>query len=103
MQHIYLDNAATTPMAPEVIQTMTDQMQHDFGNASSTHWFGREAHTVMDKSRKVLADSIHAQPGEIVITSGATESNNTAITQTAHANASLGKHIITTAIEHPSV
>ena len=44
MQHIYLDNAATTPMAPEVIQTMTDQMQHDFGNASSTHWFGREAH-----------------------------------------------------------
>ena len=103
MQHIYLDNAATTPMAPEVIQTMTDQMQHDFGNASSTHWFGREAHTVMDKSRKVLADSIHAQPGEIVITSGATESNNTAITQTAHARASLGKHIITTAIEHPSV
>ena len=103
MQHVYLDNAATTPMAPEVIQTMMDQMEHDFGNASSTHWFGRTAHTVMDKSRKVLADAIHAQPGNMVITSGATESNNTAITQTAHTRASLGKHIITTAIEHPSV
>ncbi|MDN6432990.1 MAG: cysteine desulfurase, partial [Lacticaseibacillus paracasei] len=103
MQHVYLDNAATTPMAPEVIQTMMDQMEHDFGNASSTHWFGRTAHTVMDKSRKILADAIHAQPGNMVITSGATESNNTAITQTAHTRASLGKHIITTAIEHPSV
>ena len=77
-------------MAPEVIQTMMDQMEHDFGNASSTHWFGRTAHTVMDKSRKILADAIHAQPGNMVITSGATESNNTAITQTAHTRASLG-------------
>lgn len=65
MQHIYLDNAATTPMAPVVIQTKSDQMQQVLCNASSTHWLCREAHTVMDKSRKVCADSIHAQPGEM--------------------------------------
>ncbi|MFD1392973.1 cysteine desulfurase family protein [Lacticaseibacillus jixianensis] len=103
MNHIYLDNAATTPMAKPVIETMTTQMQENFGNASSTHWFGRKAHEVMDASRAVLARSINAHPSDIVITSGATEANNTAIMQTAHARANLGKHIITTAIEHPSV
>ncbi|KRK74391.1 cysteine desulfurase family protein [Lacticaseibacillus nasuensis] len=103
MKHIYLDNAATTPMAPAVIDAMTAQMQADFGNASSTHWFGRQAHTVLDLARTTLAASINAKPEQIVITSGATEANNTAIMQTAHARASLGKHIITTAIEHLSV
>ncbi|KRN25557.1 cysteine desulfurase family protein [Lacticaseibacillus camelliae] len=103
MDHIYLDNAATTPMAKKVIETMTTQMQSDFGNASSTHWFGRNARAVMDDSRAVLAKSINANPNDIVITSGATEANNTAIMQTAHARAGLGKHIITTAIEHLSV
>ncbi|KRO18362.1 cysteine desulfurase family protein [Lacticaseibacillus saniviri] len=103
MEHIYLDNAATTPMADAVIDTMTARMKDMFGNASSTHWFGREAHTVMDKSRQILADSINAKPNDIVMTSGATESNNTAITETARARRDLGKHIITTAIEHPSV
>lgn len=103
MNHIYLDNAATTPMAPKVVETMTAQMQQNFGNASSTHWFGRQAHAVMDDSRAVLAKSINAKPNDIVITSGATEANNTAIMQTAHARASLGKHIITTAVEHLSV
>ncbi len=103
MQHVYLDNAATTPMAPEVIEEMTTQMQNDFGNASSTHWFGRSAHTVLDASRKTIAASINAKPDEIIFTSGATESNNTAIRMTAHEFAARGKHIITTAIEHPSV
>lgn len=103
MAHIYLDNAATTPLAPEVIDAMTTQMQANFGNPSSTHWFGREAHAVMETGHQVLAQSIHARPTEIIITSGATEANNTAITQTAHARQALGKHIITTAIEHPSV
>ncbi|KRM72524.1 cysteine desulfurase family protein [Lacticaseibacillus brantae] len=103
MEHVYLDNAATTPMAPEVITEMTTQMQNDFGNASSTHWFGRQAHTVMDQSRLILANSINAKPNDIIITSGATESNNTALMQTAHTRQNLGKHIITTAIEHPSI
>jgi len=90
-------------MAPEVIAEMADQMQNDFGNASSTHWFGRQAHTVMDQSRLILANSINALPDNIIITSGATESNNTALIQTAHARRDQGKHIITTAIEHPSI
>lgn len=103
VKHIYLDNAATTPMAPEVIATMTEQMQVDFGNASSTHYFGRQAHTVLDTSRHTLAQSIHAKDNEIILTSGATESNNTAILQTAKLRANEGKRIITTAIEHHSV
>ncbi|WP_225047356.1 cysteine desulfurase family protein [Lacticaseibacillus kribbianus] len=103
MAHIYLDNAATTPMAKPVIAAMTEQMEQDFGNPSSTHWFGRQAHTVMDASRQVLAASINARPENIQITSGATEANNTAITEVAHANRDKGNHIITTAIEHPSV
>lgn len=103
MKHIYLDNAATTPMAPEVIATMTEQMQADFGNASSTHYFGRQAHTVLDTSRHTLAQSIHAKDNELILTSGATESNNTAILQTAKLRAKEGKRIITTAIEHHSV
>ncbi|SMH68533.1 Cysteine desulfurase [Latilactobacillus curvatus] len=103
MKHIYLDNAATTPMTPEVIATMTEQMQADFGNASSTHYFGRQAHTVLDTSRHTLAQSIHAKDNELILTSGATESNNTAILQTAKLRAKEGKRIITTAIEHRSV
>jgi len=103
LEHIYLDNAATTPMAPEVIQTMTDQMVNDFGNASSTHYFGRQAHTVLDNSRHILAQSIQAKDNEIILTSGATESNNTAILKTAMQRAGEGKRLITTAIEHHSV
>lgn len=103
MEHIYLDNAATTPIAPEVVQTMVDQMTNDFGNASSTHFFGRQAHTVLDNSRHTLAQSIQAKDSEIIFTSGATESNNTAILQTAKKRANEGKRLITTAIEHHSV
>lgn len=103
MEHIYLDNAATTPIAPEVIETMTTQMTQDFGNASSTHFFGRQAHTVLDTSRHILAQSINAKDNDIILTSGATESNNMAILQTAQKRANEGKRIITTAIEHHSV
>ena len=103
MKHVYLDNAATTPMKPEVVAAMTDQMQNDFGNASSTHFFGRTAHAALDKARQTIANALAVKPDRVIFTAGATESNNTAITQTAHARASLGKHIITTAIEHLSV
>ncbi|WP_155285908.1 cysteine desulfurase family protein [Lacticaseibacillus zhaodongensis] len=103
MEHVYLDNAATTPMRPEVIAAMTAQMQNDFGNASSTHYFGRQAHTALDHARQQLADVLHTKADHIVFTSGATESNNTVINQVAFAKANQGKHIITTAIEHLSV
>ncbi|GAF39032.1 cysteine desulfurase [Agrilactobacillus composti DSM 18527 = JCM 14202] len=104
MKHIYLDNAATTPMAPAVVQVMTDTMTQTFGNASSPHYFGRAARSILDESRHTIAQSIHAQhDDEIVFTSGGSESDNTAIIQTALAKQAQGKHIITTAVEHPAV
>lgn len=103
MKQVYFDNAATTPMAPEVVKKITSEMSQDFGNASSTHAFGRKARMVLDQSRQVIADSINANEDEIIFTSGGTESDNTAIMQTAIARQSLGKHIITTTIEHPAV
>lgn len=103
MKQVYFDNAATTPMAPEVVEKITTEMSQDFGNASSTHGFGRKARMVLDHSRQIIADSINANEDEIIFTSGGTESDNTSIMQTAIARRPLGKHIITTAIEHPAV
>lgn len=100
---VYLDNAATTRMAPEVIETMMTTMTDVYGNASSTHSFGRQAHMVLENSRQVIADSINAKLDEIVFTSGGTEADNTAIIGTAEARQHLGKHIITTAVEHEAV
>ncbi|NLR12394.1 cysteine desulfurase family protein [Levilactobacillus tujiorum] len=103
-KEIYLDNAATTPMAPEVLAEMTDKMANVYGNASTLYGLGRQAHTIMENSRQVIADSINAASDEeIIFTSGGSEGDNTAITQTAVARQSLGKHIITTAIEHEAV
>ncbi|WP_338433868.1 cysteine desulfurase family protein [Ligilactobacillus saerimneri] len=104
MEHIYLDNAGTTPMAPEVIARMTDVMTNVFGNASSINYHGRAARNILDQSRHVIAQSINARlDDEIQFTSGGTESDNTAIIQTAMARKSVGRHIITTAIEHEAV
>ncbi len=103
MEQIYLDNAATTPMADGVVQVITNEMKNDFGNASSTHQFGRRAREQVDAARKIIAGAIHSQENEIVFTSGGSESNNTAIFGTAQARKNLGRHIITTKIEHPSV
>lgn len=76
MKKVYLDNAATTAMQPEVILEMTRVMQEDFGNPSSTHSFGRQSKSVLELSRKSIAKSINALSQEIVFTSGGTESNN---------------------------
>jgi len=103
MKQVYLDNAATTPMAASVIQKMTDQMTNNFGNASSTHAFGRAAREVLDDSRHVIAQSINAADDDIIFTSGGTEGDNTAVIQTAWARQDLGKHIITTSIEHQAI
>ncbi|WP_409022384.1 cysteine desulfurase family protein [Dellaglioa sp. P0083] len=103
MSGIYLDNAATTPMANEVIEVMTDTMKSTFGNASSTHQFGRSARMVLDDSRQIIADSIHANESEIIFTSGGTESDNMAIMQTAIQRKTLGKHLITSAVEHQAI
>ncbi|WP_461218409.1 cysteine desulfurase family protein [Lapidilactobacillus salsurivasis] len=104
MEHFYFDNAATTPVSPTVVQAMTDVLRDDFGNASSTHFFGRRAHDLLDQSRQTIAQSINAASiDEVIFTSGGTESDNTAILSTAAAYGQRGHHIITTAIEHPAV
>ena len=103
MKQVYLDNAATTPTAPEVVDVIADQLKNNWGNASSLHGFGRQARAQLDEARHVIAQSINANDDEIIFTSGGTESNNTAITQVALRNRKLGKRVITTKIEHPSV
>lgn len=103
MNHIYLDHAATTPMAQEVIDAMIPMYTEVFGNPSSVHAFGRKAREVIDQARKVFAHSINADEKEIVLTSGGTEADNLAVIGTALANKQKGNHIITTVQEHHAV
>ena len=102
-KNIYLDNAATTPMDQKVVEIISKEMANDFGNASSQHAFGRKAREAVDQARDILAKSINAKPDNIIFTSGGSESNNTAIFGTAKTRSDIGKKIITTKIEHPSV
>ena len=100
---IYLDHAATSPVAPEVIEVMARAMADESGNASSIHTVGRQARKALDEARTVLAQKINAKSTEIIFTSGGTEADNTAIFGTAYARQKEGKHIITTQIEHHAV
>lgn len=98
---VYLDNAATTPMAPEVIASMTEVMKNQFGNPSSLHAVGRNAKAVIENARRKIAKLIHCQPKEIIFTSGGTEADNMAILCSV---LDLDvKHIITSVIEHHAV
>lgn len=101
MQRVYLDNAATTPMAPEVIAEMTRVMNTCFGNPSSVHGYGREAKAEIERSRRTVARLLNCQPGEIVFTSGGTEADNMALVCSVR---DLGvRRIISSAIEHHAV
>ena len=100
---IYLDYAATTPVAGEVLETMLPYFSECWGNASAVYATGREARRAVEDARKAVAAAIGAQPQEIYFTSGGSESDNTAICGTARALKEKGKHIITTAIEHHAV
>lgn len=100
---IYLDHAATTPMAPEVIEVMTTALTNNYGNASSIHTLGKKNRVLVDYARQTMAQSIGAHAREIIITSGGTESDNMALLKTAEHYADKGNHIITTVIEHPAV
>jgi len=100
---IYFDHAATTPVDPEVIAVIRESLLEDFGNPSSTYTLGRETKRHIEEARRIFANAIHARPSDIIITSGGTESNNTAIIATALALREKGKHLITTVAEHHSV
>ena len=103
MKRIYLDNAATTPVAKEVIETMMPYFREKFGNASSLHSFGREARDAVENSRERISKKLNAKEHNVVFTSGGTEANNLALKGVAFANRERGKHIITTKIEHDCV
>ncbi|MBQ9950122.1 MAG: cysteine desulfurase NifS [Clostridia bacterium] len=100
---VYLDNAATTKVRPEVVQEMLPYYDEFYGNASSVHTFGQEAKKGLDRARDRVAAALGAQSSEIIFTAGGTEADNTAIFGVAKKYASKGKHIITTAIEHHAV
>ncbi|GEB28598.1 cysteine desulfurase family protein [Enterococcus casseliflavus] len=100
---VYLDHAATTPLHPEVIKVMSETMQTFFGNPSSIHHYGRDAHTQLELARQAIAQQLGVKEHEIIFNSGGTESDNTAIIGTALSKQAQGKHIITTQIEHPAV
>lgn len=100
---IYLDNAATTKTAPEVVDAMLPYFSEYYGNASTIYSLGAESKKAMDHARQTIADSLGAKPEEIYFTAGGSESDNWALKATAEAYASNGKHIITTKIEHHAI
>ena len=110
-RRIYLDNSATTPVDPAVVEAMLPYLMGKFGNASSIHFFGQEARAAVDKARHQVAALINARPNEIVFTSGGTEANNLAIRGLIEARVgsptaktgSSRPHIITSLIEHSAV
>jgi cysteine desulfurase len=101
MLRIYFDNAATTALDPQVLETMMPYLTEKFGNPSSIYSYGRETRMAIEAARKTVAKILNAHPAEIFFTSGGTESSNTAITAAIR---DLGcKHIITSPIEHHAV
>jgi len=103
MKPIYLDYNATTPVDPEVAETMLPYLTEHFGNPSSSHWYGVQSKKAVETARKQVADLIFANSDEIIFTGGGSEANNLAIKGHASACKDRGKHIITTSIEHPAV
>ena len=99
----YLDNAATTKVCPEAVKAAVRAMEEIYGNPSSLHRLGLEAENVMSDARRVIAGILDAQPGEILFTSGATESDNLALLGTAAAYRRTGNRIVSSAVEHPAV
>ncbi|MDP2157213.1 MAG: cysteine desulfurase family protein [Nitrospirota bacterium] len=102
-QQIYLDYNASTPVAPEAVEAMQPFLSGHYGNPSSNHWAGIPARDAVEGARKQVAELLGCDPAEIVFTSGGSEANNHALKGVFFANQEKGNHIITTAIEHPSI
>lgn len=103
---IYLDHSATTPVDGRVAEAMASSVVQVFGNPSSVHGYGQQARAAIDRARREVAALINARPNEIIFTSGGTEANNLGIRglcESATSGGAHGRHIITSAIEHPSV
>ncbi len=103
MKEIYLDNAATTAVLPEVADAMRPYYTEIYGNPSTLYSIGQKAKRALEESRNEVASAIEAEPKEIYFTSGGTESNNLAIKGFAYANSKQGKHLVTSVIEHHAV
>ena len=100
---IYLDYNATTPLDPEVLAAMQTCLSGRFGNPSSAHGYGTEARNAVERARAQVAALLFCEPGEVIFTSGGTESNNAAIKGVAWSRRHLGNHLITSQVEHASV
>src|SRR5258707_15138953 len=98
---VYLDNAATTPLDPEVFEAMKPFLLEDFGNPSSTHAHGRKVRSAVESARKKVAELLNCTPGEIIFTSGGTEADNTLIVSSLQTYGL--RHAISTPIEHHAV
>lgn len=103
MKPVYLDYNATTPIDRDVFEAMRPYLTDRFGNPSSSHRYGVEARKAVEKARGQVADLLECDPGEIVFTSGGTESNNYALKGAAFARLAGGRRIVTSAVEHPAV
>jgi len=103
VRRVYLDNNATTPLAPEVFEAMKPYLLEDFGNASSIHWYGQRAKNAVETARQQVAKLLNARPGEVIFTSGGTEADNAALFGIVQAARVADPHIITTGIEHHAV
>lgn len=103
MKHIYMDNNATTPVRPEVLEAMLPFYTQHFGNPSSVHWAGRAVKGAIETAREQVATLINCAPAEIVFTSCGSEGDNFALKGTVDALKEKGNHIITTTVEHPAV
>ena len=103
MRTVYFDYNATTPVAPEVVESMLPFFSESFGNPSSGHWYGKQARKAVDEGRSKVASLLGCDPKEIIFTSGGSEANNLAIKGLAWVNREKGDHVITSSIEHPAV
>ena len=102
-KYIYLDNAATTPMDPRVIEEIVKHFEESYGNSSSLHSLGQKAGQILEKTRETIASLINAKRDEVYFTSSGTESDNLALIGVALKNQKRGNHIITSKIEHHAV